>query len=151
MTVYRLFLPVSLRMTTGRRYYDGENTMVRWWKHDDTMMKTRWYDDENTMVRWWKRDDTMMKTRWYHRVFTIVTSYHRTFTIVPSYFHHRTIVFSSSCHRTIVLSPSYHRASRFRANQKNTYVQTEHRTLEHGSLSAVMAHSKNFIKRYLHK
>ena len=54
------------------RWYDGENTMVRWWKRDGTMVKTRWYDDENTMVRWWKRDGTMVKTRWYDGENTMV-------------------------------------------------------------------------------
>ena len=62
----------SMRMTTGRRRHDDENTMLRWWKHDGTMVKSRWYDAEITMVRWWKHDGTMTKSRWYDGENTMV-------------------------------------------------------------------------------
>jgi hypothetical protein len=101
----------SLCMTTVRRWYDGENTMVRWWNNDCTMMKLWWYDCENAMVWWWKHDGTMDgtmvtmlwydgKTRWYnhHR-------HHRA--IAASWFHHRAIVVSSSCLRVFIIVPSY--------------------------------------------
>jgi hypothetical protein len=37
--------------TRDARWYVGKNAMVRWWKHDSTMMKMRWYDGEIAMAR----------------------------------------------------------------------------------------------------
>jgi hypothetical protein len=53
------------------------------------------------IVRWWKRDGTMVKTRYN------IAFYHRT--IVSSRFHHRIIVFSLSYHRVFIIVSSYHR------------------------------------------
>ncbi len=80
----------------GRRWYDDETTMVRWWNNDGETTMARWWnnDGETTMVRWWNRDIT---SRFHHR------------TIVPSCFHHRVIVVSPSCLRVYVIVLSYHR------------------------------------------
>jgi hypothetical protein len=78
-------------MVRGR---DGTIVKTRWY----TMVKARWHDGESAMIRWWKRDDAIVKTR-FIRFFTIVPSLHRDFTIVPLSFHHRSIIIVSSYHR----------------------------------------------------
>jgi hypothetical protein len=80
--------------------HDGENAMTRYYKCDDTMVKTRWYDietwrhdGEKAMVPWWKLD---IISRFHHRSIDF-------FIIVSSCFHHR-----SSCqyHRVFIIIPS---------------------------------------------
>jgi hypothetical protein len=82
---------IPLRLTTESRWHDDKIAMVRWWKHDGTMVKTQWNDGKDAMIRWWRRDVTMMKTVLnivlYHRTIVFSPSYHRRvfiiFTIVP--------------------------------------------------------------------
>jgi hypothetical protein len=50
-----------------------------------------WYDDENAMVWWWKHDGKIAMVRW--RKHDIISRFHhRTITFSPSY--NRAIVFS---------------------------------------------------------
>jgi hypothetical protein len=36
------------------RQYDGDNSTVRWWQYDITILQE--YDDDSTTVRWWQYD-----------------------------------------------------------------------------------------------
>jgi hypothetical protein len=56
------------------RYYDGANTMVRWWNCDDMMIKTRYYFDHCVIASSW----------FHHRAIIVSSSYHCAFTFVPS-------------------------------------------------------------------
>jgi hypothetical protein len=69
-----------LSLKSYTRWYKGEIEMVRWLKHDGTIVKSRWW--------WW----------WYDSIEKII-----------SRFYHRTIAFSLTYHRDIALSPLYHR------------------------------------------
>ena len=81
--------------------------IIRWWKRDSAMLKTRLYDNEGpkTKQRYNCSESTMAKTRnhipSYFRVFNFSPSCYWFFIIVLSYFHHRGFVVSTF---TIVFS-----------------------------------------------
>jgi hypothetical protein len=102
--VYKIEKQRNCACFTGRRLYDDETTMVRWWNNDGTMVKQPWHDGETTMVRWHDGETTIVW--WWNR--DITSRFHHR-TIVPSCFHHRAIVVSPSCYRVFIIVPSYHR------------------------------------------
>lgn len=65
-------------MKRKTQWHNDENTIVQWWKrndtitkadwyndeeHNGTMIKAQWYANENTMSWWWKCIATIMNTK----------------------------------------------------------------------------------------
>ena len=97
-------------ITRQSRYYDGENTTVRWWKHDSislynhrTVVLSRFRYRTVALSSSYCRVITIVLSRYHHRTIALSLSYCRVIIIVLSRYHHRTVALSLSYCRVIII------------------------------------------------